>query len=243
MDENLTKLAYLHLRQKIRAGTMSPGSKLVNRALAKEIGVGISPVRAALYQLIKEGYLDHQPGLGVFIPVENRRELEEIYEFREVLEITAIEKCCGKMREKSLSEMARYIDVQASILDVFLSKGEEGVCEDDFHQWSKADADFHSVPLYCLRNRKMSKILEAMWTRIQTVYFRLIDWPHGILQQRTIDEHRQILEALRTGDKETAKAVLTKNIQIGLNGILEAYDRKGGEVRETQPFWTESRGA
>ena len=242
MDENLTRHAYLHLRQKIRAGKLQPGSQLINRAVAKEIGVGVSPVRSALNQLISEGYLDHQPGLGVFVPVENRREIEEIYELREVLELTAIEKCCGKMREKTLKEMVRCIDIQASIYELLESEGEEAVGEDEFHQWSNADAEFHVMPLESLRNRRMSKILEGMWARIHTVYFRLIDWPHGILQKRNIEEHQRILEGLRRGDLETARTTLIKHIHIGLEGILEAYDANGVETRETKPFWTKYRG-
>ena len=78
-DRNLTNVAYAHIHNKLGAGSLSPGTRLSNRKVAKEIGVGVSPVRGALTRLIQEGLLDHRPGIGTFVPTPDRREITEVY--------------------------------------------------------------------------------------------------------------------------------------------------------------------
>ena len=237
MGANLTQKAYRHIHGKLTSGQLSPGSRLSNRGIAKEVGISFTPVREALQKLVSEGYLDYQPGEGVFVPLQSRREIEEIYELREFLEITAIEKCCGKMPEESLDEMARCIDTQISIFELFESKGVEALGEEDFRRKSNADARFHVTPLESMHNRRLSRFLDDIWARMHTVYFRLIDSPLESFRKLNIEEHQQILDGLRKGDLEAAQAALSEHIHGGLENILAAYDKIGMKTRETKPFW------
>ena len=91
MGENLSQKAYWHIHDKLSAGTLKPGFRLSNRAVAKEVGISFTPVREALNRLVSEGLLEYRAGLGVFVPECSRREIEELYEVREMLECAAVD--------------------------------------------------------------------------------------------------------------------------------------------------------
>ncbi len=65
-----------------------PGSRLSNRALAKEIGISVIPVREAITRLASKGLLKHQPGLGTFMPQPDAEEFLQLLEVREAMEMS-----------------------------------------------------------------------------------------------------------------------------------------------------------
>ena len=75
MTATLKQRAYNHIRRQVMTGRLSPGARLCNRGLAKEIGVSLIPVREAISQLVSEGLAEHRPRLGAFVVRVGREEL------------------------------------------------------------------------------------------------------------------------------------------------------------------------
>ena len=48
MEQTLAERSYHYIRERLSQGDLSPGKRLVNRALAEEIGVSVIPVREAI---------------------------------------------------------------------------------------------------------------------------------------------------------------------------------------------------
>lgn len=67
------------LRDLIIAGDLEPGTRLQYRPLAARFRVSITPVRAALRDLAKEGLVEIKPNVGAHVTALSRDELEEIY--------------------------------------------------------------------------------------------------------------------------------------------------------------------
>src|SRR6187455_1865260 len=78
--------AYNHLRSRLLAGDLPLESQVSERALSKELGMSTIPVREAVTQLIGEGLLRKQPGIGTFVAIGGRKQLEDLFELREGLE-------------------------------------------------------------------------------------------------------------------------------------------------------------
>jgi len=80
---NLADKSYAYIRKQLFSGVFQPGSRLVNRTLAGEIGVSVIPVREALNRLASEGLVDQIAGEGVFVRVVDCDELDQMYVLRD----------------------------------------------------------------------------------------------------------------------------------------------------------------
>ena len=58
----LAQRVYEQIREQIQTEKLAPGTQLVNRKMASELGPNMVPVREALNRLTSEGLLEHLPG-------------------------------------------------------------------------------------------------------------------------------------------------------------------------------------
>ncbi len=58
----LAQRVYEQIREQIQTGKLAPGTRLVNRKMASELGTSMVPFREALNRLTSEGLLEHLPG-------------------------------------------------------------------------------------------------------------------------------------------------------------------------------------
>ena len=105
MATNLKKLAYDHIRMNLFNGNLSPGMLLSPVTLAKEIGVSHTPVREAISQLESEGLVEQLPRVGARVKVIDRRELEELFDLREMLEGGAAAKAAERITAGEIAEL------------------------------------------------------------------------------------------------------------------------------------------
>ena len=224
-DDNLTHLAYIHIHEKLDSGKLAPGTRLSHRKVAKEMGFTASPVRGALTRLISEGVLDHQPGLGVFVPAPSQREIEEVYELRRILECAAVAKVCGKLDDKTLSEMKRCVDRQEGIYAALQAPIEADKRMQLLEDWAEMEFKFHKIFLRAASNRKMFKTVDDLWRRFRIIGHHLIQEKISFVPRRVMDEHAHILKALQQGDAAEAVAALANHIQIGCEDALKAHNK------------------
>ena len=78
------------LRESIVNGTLRPGEKIANNVITQQLGVSIIPFREAVRILEKEGLIISQRGRGSWVASTSRKDLEETFEMREMMELSAI---------------------------------------------------------------------------------------------------------------------------------------------------------
>ena len=235
LSGNLTQKAYLHIHDQLTSGSLTPGSRLSNRAVAKQIGISFTPVREALNRLVSEGLLEYRQGLGVFVPVSTRQEIQEIYELREILECAVVAKVCGHLPDEVLAEMAAHLETMGRLADQMPELTppvqDAGLAE----QWRLADSAFHLTLLRTAGNRRVLDTVKELRT-MSRISLGGLDSSSPIVTHRfgaepsdnvsrTVTEHRRIFDALRRGDAEEARAVMAEHIQNGLRLALAAHDR------------------
>ena len=104
-----TENSYARLREKLVAGGLAPGQRLVNRSLADEFEVSVIPLREAINRLASEGLVNQIPGTGAFVHSPDGRELQELLIFRESIESAAAEAA------RHISD--RELDARQAVLD------------------------------------------------------------------------------------------------------------------------------
>ena len=85
-----SEFAAMQIRKAILDGTLEPGARIQQHALASEFGVSHVPLREAIQRLEAEGFLAVHPRRGAFVMPLSRDDAREIFDLRTTLETKAL---------------------------------------------------------------------------------------------------------------------------------------------------------
>lgn len=237
MQVTSAQRAYHHIRDKLLSGELTPGTQLVNRALAKEIGVSAIPVREAISRLASEGLVAHVSGAGAYVRRAERQELIELYGLREALESYAAAEAARCVSEAELADLEAICDDWQKAAGELRAGRRSCATRPQLARWLDNDERFHALLIAAARNRWLSKAIADL--RLLTQVFSPLRREPGLLTPDVADEtwrtHRDLIEALRRRDAEGARRHMTQQIRAGLRHILEHFDRQRQRAREQRP--------
>ncbi len=186
--------AYRTIKTRILENRYQPGHQILEQQLADDLGMSRTPVREALIRLHNEGLVELIPRRGMRVVPLSPEDMREIYEVLTALEVAAVEIAAGRpLSEEDLAP-----------LDSALQAMQSSLAADDLDGWAKADARFHKALLALAGNKRlagMAATLADQVHRARMITLRLRPRP-----VQSIEEHSQVLEALRAGDGEKACA-------------------------------------
>lgn len=174
------------LAGRIQRGEISSDDRLVDTALAQELGVSRMPVRDALLRLVHEGYLQSTTR-GFTLPVLSQQELDEIFEMRRLLEPRAAGLAARAMDDELLVEM-----------ELALADAEFAVANDDGPALYSASVRFRNGWISAIPNLTLMEMIQRYTVQIHMVRmatFRLPDARLAVLQG-----HRDMMKAFRARD-------------------------------------------
>jgi DNA-binding GntR family transcriptional regulator len=95
VSDRLRDQVYDVLRDEIRTGAIAAGERLVETAVAERLNVSRTPVREALFQLARDGFLLHS-GRGYVLPVRTQAEIMDWLQLRRMLEPIIVRRACAE---------------------------------------------------------------------------------------------------------------------------------------------------
>jgi DNA-binding GntR family transcriptional regulator len=104
-DVTSKSLIYKNLRRSIGVGSRKPGERLDLDELAKNYGTSITPVRDALQMLSQEGLVTIKPRSGYFVTHVTLKQLRDMLEMRDILELASIERAVVRITEEQLEQL------------------------------------------------------------------------------------------------------------------------------------------
>jgi DNA-binding GntR family transcriptional regulator len=201
--------AYLHLHSAIRSGRYRAGDRLIPEEIAAEIGMSRMPVREAFQRLAADGLVVIRPNRGCIVAGLSLDETYETFEIRSVLEGLAVRLAMPKIDGEVLAELER-------ILDKMESSGSS--------DWVMQHQQFHSQ-IYSLSGRpKLIRQIAQLHVVIEP-YLRIwFDYADKPLSAR--EEHRVVIEALRSNDPDRAETAMRNHILGTAPMLAEFASRK-----------------
>jgi DNA-binding GntR family transcriptional regulator len=185
------------LRQAILRGTLPGGLRLVQAEIAAQLEVSTTPVREALRDLATEGLIRLDAHRGAIVRELESSEVEEIYDLRKLLEPEALRRAT---RNITPEELAYAASLQAQ-MDT----------ETDAGVWADLNRDFHATLVKAARAPRLIAILQNL--RDSAAPYVGLSLQASAEQRRLANEHhRQILDAMRAGDADTAVAVAVEHL-------------------------------
>lgn len=189
---------------------LRPGERIVESDLQRRTGLGRTPIREALFQLSREG-LVVRDSRGFAVSELSSREVGELYEVREELEVLAVRRAICQATDEDLRELGRVI-----------AQGGAGPrrAED---RWVLGWR-FHHTLAQLAGNAVLEQLLEQVLRRIARVRFmEILSDPSG---ERAREEHRRIFEALVRRDVEAAEAAVRAHIRASKERVLSSFELK-----------------
>src|SRR6195256_6003431 len=157
-EPNFTEKAYAALKDVITRMDLY-GSRaeirLDERQLASDLGVSRTPVREALAQLEREGFVRSVPRRGVYVVRKTRREVIEM--------ITAWAALEG-MAARLITQTAT--DEQIASLRTWFATFENGELRAHLDEYSEANIEFHQTIIRLSGNGVLLSLAENLFTHM-----------------------------------------------------------------------------
>ena len=185
--------AYHDLRYRILTGRLAPGTTLLETELAALLNLSRTPVREATIRLAEEGLVTVRPRRGVTVKAFTLADVRDVLNVFSALEIRAVELVAR--RGLSPAEAAR--------LTQMLDRMEHTTMAGDIVRWSDMDDDWHSTIVSMCGNDRLVRTLGEYWDQQYRARMLIVPLrPRPVASDR---EHREILAALKAGDREGAR--------------------------------------
>jgi len=207
--ESSTIKVYWILRKKIIEGDYSQDKKIVQSKLAKELNVSRTPVTKALHKLEMEGFVDNIPQRGFFIHKINLNEMIDLFMVRESLEMIAT---VNAAETATLDEIER--------MENFFSPFINNKATINVKEYRLADNKFHNYLLSLCKNNLVIKINESIQIISKISACGLLRDP-----QETIDEHLQIINAIKKRDPKLAKMIMMQHLEVTQKRMQKTKER------------------
>ena len=202
-------IAYETIRDGIRDGTYPPGSHLTAQALAEASGFSRTPVREAMRRLHAEALIQFIPNRGAFVATWSRREIEQIYDLRILLESFAARQAAAHISDSQLGRL-REIAVQMQAI----TQGDAP----DVEKVTELNDEFHKLVLDASGNERLRNLLST----IVEIPLVLNTFRSYSLEQirRSAAQHLELTDAFSARDDEWAGAVMTAHIRSARQTLM-----------------------
>ncbi|MFT0862465.1 GntR family transcriptional regulator [Ancylobacter sp. G4_0304] len=183
--------------------------RLDERQLAQSLGVSRTPVREAMAQLEREGFVHSVPRRGIYVVRKTKREVIEMIQVWAALESLA----------------ARLITLHASneeiaMLRQMFATFEDGAPHAKLDEYSEVNIQFHQTIIAMGGNGILENLAENLFTHMRMIRRKTIGEEDRA--DRSIQDHLAIIQALEARQTDVAE-VLVRNHALGLAEHVSRY--------------------
>ena len=202
----LTKLVADAIRERILAGTLAPGERLVEAHLSEELGVSRMPVREALRVLAAEGTVTVEPRRGAHVTAYTPEQVQELVEVRATLEALNARLAARRLEP-----------AQRALLEQLLATGTRASEKADLARVQQDNAAFHEALAQAASNTVLRDLVRMLRERTAVIFA-----PHSAKRaKQTWKEHGEILRAVIDGDGEMAGLLAARHVHSAAQALPE----------------------
>ena len=183
--------------------------RLDERQLAQDFGISRTPVREAMAQLEREGFVRSVPRRGVYVVRKTRSEVIEMITAWAALE---------SMAARLITERAGKDEI-ASLRKMFATF-ENGEIRAHLDEYSEANIEFHQTIIRMSGNGVLISLAENLFTHMRMIRRKTIVEKDRV--EKSIRDHMNIIEALEARDTDRAEALVREHA-LGLADHVARY--------------------
>lgn len=207
-------MAVRHIRDYLLNGELREGERLTEESVAQRLGISKSPVREAFNRLEADGLIRIEPRRGVYLRTFSIKEIEDLYDFREALEVHAVRR-------------ARITPELIADLQENLERHAQHQAARDRSNYIAVDIEFHAAIAAATGNAMLCQALDRLRDQLSILRRKTFD----LSSSKAVTAHQTITAALSAGDREAAAEVMQRHIRETCVQ-LTTFIRSAGAARE-----------
>jgi DNA-binding GntR family transcriptional regulator len=183
--------------------------RLDERQLAHDLGISRTPVREAMVQLEREGFVRSVPRRGIYVVRKSKREVIEM-----ITVWAALESMAARLVTQSASA-----DEIASLRRMF-ARFEDGELHARLDEYSEVNIEFHQTIVRMSQNGMLISLAENLFAHMRMIRMKTIG--ERDRADRSIRDHIHIIEAIEARDTARAEE-LVRTHALGLAEHVAKY--------------------
>ncbi len=202
------------IREAITSGRLAPGERLREESLASSLAVSRGPVREAILQLEREGLVMVQRNRGTFVARLSRKDLEEVYSLRRVIEPMAVRRAI------EYADSVHFDEMQA-IVDTMAAHNTDGIAETEA---AELDLRFHEIIYKASNHRRLYEIWCTLQSQIHILLLtrNVVDPDFRVY---AVKSHQEILDAIRSKNETLALELVEDHLKGSYQRVSRSYER------------------
>jgi DNA-binding GntR family transcriptional regulator len=197
---DLVEQVYRSLLDAISDGSLAPGERITQEAIAEDLAVSRQPVLQALRLLKKDGFLLDAPGRGLLVAPLDAEWIGQVYQVRGALDALAARLAA-----------ARRIRLDGKLIDA----GRKAARGKNVKAMIDADVAFHNAIYAAAQNPLIEQSAHPHWRHLRRVMGAVLQ--QSKQREAVWDEHEAIAKAIAAGNGERAAQ------------LIEQHSRRAGE--------------
>jgi DNA-binding GntR family transcriptional regulator len=212
---SMTTDAFERIRDAIVSGGLEFGEPLSETQIAKALGMSKAPVRAAFIELKDKGLVTIVPQSGTYVFSPTAEDVRTMSHFRFVLECEAVRE---SVRHNKTALFAK--------LDEALARMRKEIAAKNFLAYGAADNAYHLAFLEESGNRYLLRAYDLSSAALEALRVRL--QKGGNFRERSLGEHVEMAQMLRTGKVADALKLLRSHVLV-INDSLDLLPLDAGK--------------
>jgi DNA-binding GntR family transcriptional regulator len=207
------------LQNAIQLGRYAPGQSLRQFQLVKDLGVGSTPVREAVLDLLARGILVQESHRSVRVAELDLERLRDIYRVRALLETEAARLGTAKITDAAIEEMR-------ALLRQMIAAKRKG----DLETANRADRDFRGLLYAAAENAILVDLIQQTWN----LFPGSVLWNIAGRVAQSIKEHEVILDAVVRRDPTAAAYSIENHLRTALAALeahVSSFAKRNGDKR------------
>lgn len=212
------------VRTGIVSGRTAPGTVFSVPSLASELGVSTTPVREALLELARDGFVTPMRNRGFRVEAMTVADLDNLFALRELLESFALETL-ARARITDTAELRSHADNVAA-----------AVKDGDVLRYVATDREFHRALVERAKNPRLTRLVLSLRGDMRLYG---IDSPEGRERQiASVAEHYEMIDVATQGNVARAAPLMRQHIMSWKPLFVAALTQPGKTItleEETLP--------
>lgn len=219
MSTNLSRsdAIYGSLRRAILEQALKPGTKLPEDSIGDTFGVSRTSARNALLRLASDGLVEIKPNRGAAVAMPTLEEAVEVFALRRCLEREVIERLCKRIPRDGIDALISHV------------REEERALKASSPRSIRLAGEFHILLAELTGSKLLIDFISQIVSRSSLILARF-GRPHSA--ECGIDEHIQLIEALKRQDLVRATEIMDHHLHAVEDRAKVDDDREGPDIGE-----------
>ena len=194
-------IVYENLKSRTINNLIKPGEPLNEGTLSKEFKISKTPIREALQQLEREGFVENIPIKGAFVSRISFQDIRELFEIREILECEAIKRAVTKVDSAKIKLLK----------EEFVSSEIENGKTAKSH--FRSGDQIHTFIFETLGNNRLMEVYKRLQDHVVRNRIYFFDQSHPGRSEEAFKEHLEILDAMEAQDSLRAEQAVRDHLR------------------------------